>query len=82
MFLADRGIWFGVREHRAGAVTPFGVLNDEERRGKVFVDRDFFEAPGLIGVHPNDNRATVWLGVRDLVEVIREHGNVLEVVAV
>ena len=50
MFLADRGIWFEVREHRAGAVTPFGVLNDEERRGKVFVDRDFFEAPGLIGV--------------------------------
>lgn len=66
----------------AGSVTPFGVLNDEERRVKVFLDRDFHEAPGLIGVHPNDNTATVWLRPEELVEIIRAHGNEIEEVAV
>ena len=31
--------------------------------------------PGLIGVHPNDNTATVWLRADDLAALIREHGN-------
>lgn len=61
-----------------GAVTPLGLLNDEERKVKLFVDSDL--AGGLIGVHPNDNTATVWLGTEDLVRIIREHGNDVEVV--
>lgn len=44
-----------------GAVTPLGVLNDEEHRVEVCLDRDFLAEPGKIGVHPNDNTATVWL---------------------
>ena len=44
-----------------GAVTPFGLLNDEERKVQFFLDRDFLEEPGFLGVHPNDNTATVWL---------------------
>ena len=58
-----------------GSVTPFGVLNDEERTVQVFIDKEFTEATGLIGVHPNDNTATVWLKVNDLTEIIKEHGN-------
>ena len=58
-----------------GAVTPLGVLNDETRSVKVFLDRDFLQEPGLVGVHPNDNTATVWLKTEDLVRIIREHGN-------
>lgn len=37
--------------------------------------RAFFAEPGLIGVHPNDNTATVWLRADDLAALIREHGN-------
>ena len=59
-----------------GAVTPLGVLNDEARRVKVFLDRAF--AGGLVGVHPNDNTATLWLRAEDLIRVVREHGNELE----
>ena len=44
-----------------GAVTPLGVLNDETRSVKVFLDQDFLQEPGLVGVHPNENTATVWL---------------------
>lgn len=58
-----------------GAVTPLGVLNDETRSVKVFLDRDFLQEPGLVGVHPNDNTATVWLKTEDLIRLIREHGN-------
>ena len=31
-----------------------------------------------IGVHPNDNTATVWLHTEDLVEIIQTHGTELE----
>ncbi len=58
-----------------GAVTPLGLLNDTDRQVIFYLDRDFTDGPGLIGVHPNDNTATVWLKPADLVRIIREHGN-------
>ena len=56
-----------------GAVTPLGLLNDEDRKVTLYFDSAFSD--GLIGVHPNDNTATVWLRGSDLVKVIEEHGN-------
>lgn len=61
-----------------GAVTPLGILNDTEKKVKVYLDKAFFESPGLIGIHPNDNTATVWLKPADLIQIISEHGNALE----
>ena len=51
-----------------GAVTPFGLLNDTERRIHFFLDDDFLDPPGLIGVQPNDNTATVWMKTEYLKE--------------
>lgn len=65
-----------------GSVTPFGALNDEGRRVKVFIDRELTGSPGLIGVHPNDNTATVWLRTEDLAALIKEHGNQVELVQI
>ena len=65
-----------------GAVTPLGVLNDEERRVEVCLDRDFLAEPGKIGVHPNDNTATVWLKTGDLIALISEHGNTVHSVQI
>ena len=59
-----------------GAVTPLGVLNDAEHHVKFFLDRAF--ADGLVGVHPNDNTATLWLRAEDLIRVVRDHGNEIE----
>ena len=42
-----------------GAVTPLGILNDAEHRVQVFMDVEF--VGNKIGVHPNDNTATVWM---------------------
>lgn len=58
-----------------GAVTPIGLLNDAECKVQLYLDEAFFAAPGLIGVHPNDSTATVWLRADDLVALIQEHGN-------
>lgn len=58
-----------------GAVTPLGLLNDEERKVKLFIDRELAGEDSLIGVHPNDNTATVWLKTKDLIAIIEEHGN-------
>lgn len=59
-----------------GAVTPLGLLNDNELKVKLFLDEAF--ESGLIGVHPNDNTATIWLQTADLVRIIKEHGNEVE----
>ncbi len=56
-----------------GAVTPLGLLNDAERKVTLFLDSAF--SGGLVGVHPNDNTATVWLQAEDLTRLIEEHGN-------
>lgn len=58
-----------------GAVTPLGLLNDGERRVIFYLDSEFTHEPGLIGVHPNDNTATVWMKTGDLLDIIKEHGN-------
>lgn len=67
---------------RPGSVTPLGLLNDQESKVKLFIDRDFFDAPGPIGVHPNDNTATVWIKPEDLVRIIEKHGNPVQIVSI
>ena len=64
-----------------GAVTPLGILNDSERKVKLFLDEELLKG-GLIGVHPNDNTATVWLKTTDLIDIIKEHGNEVEAVRI
>ena len=60
-----------------GAVTPLGLLNDDDRKVELYLDSAFSQ---LIGVHPNDNTATIWLRPEDLVRVIEAHGNTVCVV--
>ncbi|MCY6958381.1 prolyl-tRNA synthetase associated domain-containing protein [Clostridium brassicae] len=57
-----------------GSVTPFGILNDTDCKVEVILDKDIllFER---IGVHPNDNTATVWISPKDLESIIKNHGN-------
>lgn len=66
----------------SGAVTPLGLLNDEQTRTIMYLDRDFIKEPSLIGVHPNDNTATVWLKTHDLIRIIKEHGNIINLIEI
>lgn len=60
-----------------GSVTPLGLLNDTECRVHFYLDSEF--AGNLIGVHPNDNTATVWMKAEELIQLIQEHGNEVDI---
>ena len=65
---------------KKGAVTPLGVLNDEACAVEVYMDEDLCKLE-RIGVHPNENTASVYLSPDDLLNIIREHGNRLEIIS-
>ena len=64
---------------KTGAVSPFGVWNDTENKVIVIPDEEL-PAQEKIGVHPNDNTATVWLAPQTLRDSIVEKGNEYRVV--
>ena len=51
-----------------GAVSPLGVLNDETGSVTVVFDKSLENK--VIGVHPNDNTATLWLPFEELKKII------------
>ena len=62
-----------------GEVTPLGILNDDNREVELVFDAALEGNPGL-GVHPNDNTATVWISFADLYRVVEVHGNRIHIV--
>ena len=64
-----------------GEVTPMGVLNDTGAQVEVAFDRELIGNPRL-GVHPNDNTATVWLSYDDVRRVVAENGNRIHEIAI
>lgn len=65
-----------------GSVTPLGLLNDKECRVHFFLDKDFLASPAIIGIHPNDNTATIWLPINGLISILKNHGNAVQVIEV
>ena len=58
-----------------GAVTPLAILNNDEKDVIVFMDKDFEHK--VMGIHPCDNTATVYISARDVSKIIKDHGNEL-----
>lgn len=71
-----------ILELTPGSVTPFGALSDKEHKVKIYFDEDLLEGSGIIGVHPCDNTATVWLKTADLIALIKRHGSDVETVKI
>ena len=65
-----------------GSVTPLGLLHDSAHKVQLCLDEGFLTPPGLIGVHPNDNTATVWMKTQDLIHLLRDYGTEVHVVPV
>ena len=59
------GKYLGVEQ---GSVSPLGVLNDETGSVTVVFDKSLENK--VIGVHPNDNTATLWLPFEELKKII------------
>lgn len=64
----------------SGSVSPLGLLNDKDLKVTFYLDEEFTKDKALIGVHPNENTATIWLKTKDLIDIIKEHGNAINIV--
>lgn len=64
----------------SGEVSPFGIINDLNHEVIVVLDSDLKNTDELIGFHPNDCTAFVWLRFDDLMKFIRSYGNAVEFV--
>ena len=73
-FASDKDLYHSL-ELTPGSVSPFGLLNDADKKVHFYIDKDFVDSDSLIGCHPNDNTATVWLKTSDLIQLIEDHGN-------
>lgn len=58
-----------------GAVSPLGLLNDHDLKIAYYLNRQLVADDHLIGVHPNENTATIWLKGQDLVDLIEANGH-------
>ena len=59
-----------------GSVSPLGILNDADKRVEVVFDKGLIEKE-RIGVHPNDNTATVWMSFNALLDIVKSNGNTI-----
>ncbi|MHB1393769.1 MAG: prolyl-tRNA synthetase associated domain-containing protein [Clostridia bacterium] len=57
-----------------GSVTPFGLLNDEERKVKVLIDEDLRNLKHIC-LHPNVNTVTVSILYDDFAKFLKWRGN-------
>lgn len=65
----------------AGAVSPLAILHDVEHKVEVLLDEDLARHE-LVGVHPCDNTATVFMKTRDLEQLIRDNGNSIKKISI
>ena len=56
-----------------GSVTPLGVLNDPAGSVPLYLDREL--AHKLLGIHPNENTATLYLRCEDLMALLESQGH-------
>ena len=66
---------------KKGEVTPLGIINDKEHSVIIIIDNDL-DGKKPLGVHPNDNTATVVLSFFDLIKYIKSFGNKFSVTAI
>lgn len=64
-----------------GSVTVLGVLNDTNHIVKVLIDEDIKKFQE-IGVHPNENTASIWLKLEDIEKVLNYTENEYEFIKI
>src|SRR5690349_13986203 len=64
-----------------GAVTPFGIINDKDRKVKVVLDRDLM-GMDPVNAHPLVNTMTTAISAKDLVKFLEAEGHPPELVQI
>ena len=62
---------------KPGSVSPFGLLNDEEKKVKFFFDQEFMEYE-IVNFHPLINTSTVSIAPNDLINLIEQRHSKVE----
>ena len=63
-----------------GSVTPLGILNDSQGAVELVFDWDLTGRQRL-GVHPNENTATLWISFDDLKKAAEAFGHPIQYVS-
>ena len=64
-----------------GSVSPFGVIYDTEKELEIYFDSDL-KKEKIVGCHPNDNTATLFLKFEDLVKYVKSCGHTISYIKV
>lgn len=56
-----------------GCVSPLNILNDEGHEVTVVLDAALPDDT-IVGIHPNDSTASVWMAFRFVKQIVMEHG--------
>ncbi len=64
-----------------GAVSPLAILNDTDHIVEVLVD-EALAKKDIVGVHPCDNTATVFMKTKDLEQLIKDNGNSVKTIKI
>ena len=64
-----------------GSVSPFGVIYDTEKELEIYFDSDL-QKEEIVGCHPNDNTATLFLKFDDLVKYVKSCGHTISYIKV
>ena len=65
----------------AGMVSPFGLLNNEEKDVKIYIDKEIINEERM-SFHPNTNEKTIFIKTSDLLKYLESIGcdaNVIEI---
>lgn len=63
-----------------GCVSPMGLLNDESKSVTAVFDSSL-AVETIVGIHPNDTTASVWLAFREVMQIVKEHGSEIVMLA-
>jgi len=77
-FASEERLFKYLRLHK-GEVTPLGIINDPDAFVEVVLDNDLI-GKNKLGVHPNDNTATIWISFDALKKIIEQNGNIIHFV--
>ena len=55
-------------------------VNVLENLVKYYLDSYFINKCDIIGMHPCDNAATLWLKTTDLINILKENGTIVNIV--
>ncbi|MCT4637998.1 MAG: prolyl-tRNA synthetase associated domain-containing protein [Bacteroidales bacterium] len=58
---------------KPGSVSPFGIINDDQRHVYMFLDNNILKAE-RVSFHPNDSRATLIISSGDFMKFIEWSG--------